>query len=321
MVTFEHASHAWHSPPKALATLVERETFRSIQWTRLKLEEADLWAAMPDSRSDSNNDVTSEFARTVKLTQAKIGRSAFRLDYLQSNASPRMISCMFTSLQLLCRRTWGTLIGAAILAGMAGCIHQPQMIPADRQKSIDRKLVEYPSGMQLVMLVDGLNSPTAMCVDDEGSLLVAESGGIEPHIFGFHKDGSYFNIYPYKRSVSFYPGGFVIFGPIGGMKAHAGKIYISHHDRLGKGVISALGYDGTHSTVIADLPAQGDYGVNDIVLGTNGRLYFGVGTATNSGVVGVDNWNENWLKALARSARHGLSPPAGAAAQIEWLSV
>src|SRR5256714_14210725 len=32
------------------------------------------------------------------------------------------------------------------------------------------------------------------------------------------------------------------------------------------------------------------------VLLTDGRLYFGVGTATNSGVVGIDDWNAGWVK-------------------------
>ena len=44
---------------------------------------------------------------------------------------------------------------------------------------------------------------TAMAFDDaEGALLIAESGmnGSEPHIFGYHlKDGSYFDVYPFKR--------------------------------------------------------------------------------------------------------------------------
>jgi glucose/arabinose dehydrogenase len=81
------------------------------------------------------------------------------------------------------------------------------------------------------------------------------------------------------------------------MVAHGGKIYVSHHDRNGLGVITALGYDGSQTTIIAGLPAQGDHGVTDLVFSPlDGRLWFGVGTATNSGVVGVDNWNEGWLK-------------------------
>ncbi len=186
-----------------------------------------------------------------------------------------------------------------LAAVLAGCIHQPTMIPPQKQQIIDHTYVEYPSGCALVMLVDGLNCPTCLAVDEDGSLIVAESGinGAEPHIFGYRRNGTYFKIYPYYRTVSFFPGGFVLYGPISGMVARQGKIYVSHRQRDGYGCITALGYDGTHSTVKANLPARGDYGVTDLAIGpTDGRLYFGVGTATNSGVVGLDNWDEGWLK-------------------------
>jgi hypothetical protein len=127
-------------------------------------------------------------------------------------------------------------------------------------------------------------------------MLIAESGvdGSEPHIFGYHKDHTYFNVYPYNRNISISPTGFVMYGPIGGMACYKNRIYVSHRDRDDTGVITALGYDGAHNTVVANLPAQGDYGVTDVVI-HNGRVYFGVGMATNSGVVGLDNY-DLWLK-------------------------
>jgi hypothetical protein len=196
------------------------------------------------------------------------------------------------------RRWYRSLLPPLIFSAFAltGCIHQPQMLPLSRQTVIDRKFVEYPEKTALVQLVKELNCPTAMCWNDKGDMLIAESGidGSEPHIFGYHKDHTYFNIYPYKRNVSFYPTGFVLYGPIGGMACYQDRICVSHRDRDGKGVITALGYDGTHTTIVANLPAQGDYGVTDVVI-HNGRVYFGVGMATNSGVVGLDNY-DRWLK-------------------------
>ena len=190
-----------------------------------------------------------------------------------------------------------TAVLIALLATAAGCINQPAILPLVGQRAIDRKLVEYPSNFVLTPLVQGLNCPTALCFDRErGDLIVAESGadGAEPHIFGFHlADGKRFNIYPFTRTVSFYPTGFVIYGPVGGMVVWHGRIYVSHRDRDGLGVITAFGRDGSHATVVADLPAQGDYGVTDLCvanLGGRTRLYFGVGAATNSGVVGLDNY-------------------------------
>ena len=197
------------------------------------------------------------------------------------------------------RRIYLLLFAAAAITG--GCIHQPPMLPLSKQIPIDRKLVEYPSGTALVPLVNGLNAPTAIAIDfDSDALIVAESGmdGREPHIFGYHlRDGSYFNIYPYQRTVSFYPPGFALYGPIGGMVVHQGRVIVSHRDRDGSGMITWLDYKGGHGTVVADLPARGDYGVTDVTISpNNGRLYFGVGTATNSGVVGNDNWDAGWLK-------------------------
>jgi glucose/arabinose dehydrogenase len=59
------------------------------------------------------------------------------------------------------------------------------------------------------------------------------------------------------------------------------------------GAITAFDYDGNHTTIIANLPARGDNGMSDLIL-RRGRLWFGVGSATNSGVVGMDNWH--WVK-------------------------
>jgi len=197
------------------------------------------------------------------------------------------------------RRIYFALLAAS--GTLSGCIHQPPMLSLSKQIAIDRKLVEYPTGTSLVPLVNGLNAPTAMAIDyDNNALIVAESGmdGREPHIFGYHlRDGSYFNIYPYQRTISFYPPGFALFAPIGGMVVHQGRILVSHRDRDGSGIITWLDYKGGHGTVVADLPARGDYGVTDLAISPNdGRLYFGVGMATNSGVVGNDNWDAGWLK-------------------------
>src|SRR4051812_9596599 len=75
----------------------------------------------------------------------------------------------------------------ALLILLPGCIHQPVLLAPNKQVPIDRKLVEYPAGFQLVPLVNDLNCPTAIAIDDDGNLLVVESGGgtgSEPHIFG-----------------------------------------------------------------------------------------------------------------------------------------
>jgi glucose/arabinose dehydrogenase len=176
------------------------------------------------------------------------------------------------------------------------------VLPAAEQKAIDRALIEYPGGYELRPFLRNLTGPTSIAFDGDGSILIAEgTAGVEPRVYGFRPNGSRFDVYPHERRLPL-PFGigrskFRLYGPIGGMAVHGGKVYVSHRDRDRKGMITALGYDGTRQTIVADLPAQGDYGVTDLAFSpTNGRLYFGIGTATNSGVVGTDNWASGWVR-------------------------
>jgi len=207
------------------------------------------------------------------------------------NASARHVSGSVRRFRV----AWAVV--AALLAG--GCVSRPILLRSDQQTAIDRQFVEYPAGCELRLFVDGLTAPTAIAFDNEGSLLIAEAGidGYAPRICGFRSDGTYFEIYPRRRQLPLGLGGgtgFQMHGPIGGMAFANGRIYVSHRDAHGGGVITAFEADGSHRTIVADLPAGGDHGVTDIVAGANGRIHFGVGSATNSGVVGIDNMS--WLR-------------------------
>lgn len=46
----------------------------------------------------------------------------------------------------------------------------------------------------------------------------------------------------------------------------------------------------TFTTVLTNLPSPGDHFTNEIVFDRSGRAYFSQGSATNSSVVGADNW-------------------------------
>jgi glucose/arabinose dehydrogenase len=184
-----------------------------------------------------------------------------------------------------------------------GCGRGPQMLAPELRKPIDRSLVERPASLDIERFITNLTAPTAIAFDFDpkrNAMLVAESGigRDEPRILGFNfGDGSTFVVYPRgKQFFGLRSNPFRMFGPIGGMAVKDGVVYVSHRDENGFGVISAVTYDGKGSTVIAGLPAQGDYGVTDVVFGPDGRLYFGVGSATNSGVVGLDNFEVGWVR-------------------------
>ncbi len=192
------------------------------------------------------------------------------------------------------------------IASIAGCAGGPTLLKSADQITIDRQFVEYPADTELKPYVTGLTSPTAIAFDNEGSLLIAESGTGDhsPRIFGFRKDGSQFEIYPRRSGLPELPAipqlpfrlssRFKIYPPIGGMVAAQGKVYVSHRDANRRGVITAFDYDGNHTTIVGDLPAQGDHSVTDIAVAGDGRLYFGVGSVSNSAVVGTDNLA--WLR-------------------------
>ena len=177
---------------------------------------------------------------------------------------------------------------------VGGCAQGPVVYRPKEQIRLDRALVECPAEFELKQIVSNLNAPTAIAIDaSDGTLLIAEGGidGDEPRIYALKPNFTLSLVYPYDRRIPFSPlqPGFQIYGPIGGMIAEHHRVYVSHRDVDGRGVITRFGYDGTHETIIGDLPAQGDFGVTDMVVGPNERLYFGVGSATNSGIVGLDN--------------------------------
>jgi hypothetical protein len=193
-------------------------------------------------------------------------------------------------------------VSAALIGGVGGCTRGPTVIPPDKRTIIDRKLVEYPAGVELQEIARDLTGPVDCEVDGEGNLIIAESGRgkFEPRIYAIRKDGTHFDIYPTAKRFPFplnwVKPGFRIYGPVGGIAISDGKIYVTHRDADGFGTITAFTYDGGHTTIVGKLPAQGDYGMGDLAFDRYGRLWFGVGAATNSGVVGLDNWAAGWVK-------------------------
>jgi hypothetical protein len=192
----------------------------------------------------------------------------------------------------------------SLLSTLTGCLRGPVIIPAAQRKPVDRALVDYPDGV-LEEVARNLTGAVDCEVDAQGNLIIAESGdnelltGSEPHIFGIRPDGTQFQIYPSSRPIrvpfDLVKTGFRVYGPIGGicLAPEAGKVYVAHRDGDGNGVITLFGYDGSHTTINAAIPCQGDHALSDLAIG-GGRLWFGVGSATNSGVVGTDNWY--WVK-------------------------
>lgn len=183
---------------------------------------------------------------------------------------------------------------------LVGCGAQPRFLTPGQTQIVDRKFIEYPSGFELQVVADRLTAPSAIAFTPDGATIVAENNapGEDPRIFGWQSDGTLFDVYPKggPSPFDFLRRRFHMYGPIGGMVFHNGKLYVSHRDENDLGVITAFTLDGEVRTVVADMPAQGDYPLTDITVSPTGRLVFGMGAATNSGVVGLDNWAAGWVR-------------------------
>lgn len=196
-------------------------------------------------------------------------------------------------------------VAIALVVASAGCVRGPMYIAPGQRKVVDRAIVDYPGGFVLKTYLHNLTGPIDVEEDADGNIIILESGraGYQPRLFCFHTDGSVASIYPTGRRIpdiailNLIQPGFHIYGPAGGLAIdnENRRIYVTHRDANGFGVVTAFGYDGSHTTIASSIPAQGDNGMSDVTLSPiDGRVWFGVGSATNSGVVGLDNWA--WVK-------------------------
>jgi glucose/arabinose dehydrogenase len=145
--------------------------------------------------------------------------------------------------------------------------------PQNTGRSLNPEDIYVPPGYRIEVFAQGLDAPSCMIFTQEGELLVAESGDISGNA----------RILRYGNGV-FVP---LIEGlqvPVSGLAYRDGEIYISQ-----RGKLSRIDIAGNIIDIITGLPDIGGYRNKNIAIGTDGKIYFGVGTLTNSGVVGPEN--------------------------------
>ncbi|MFP4105818.1 MAG: PQQ-dependent sugar dehydrogenase [Phycisphaerae bacterium] len=151
----------------------------------------------------------------------------------------------------------------------------------------DASAAKVPDGFLTQVVMSGLTYPTSVEFDGDGTMYIAEAGysygdsNVVPRILTVSSDG--------KVNVALRGGG--LSGPVNDLLWHDGRMYISH-----RGKISVLEADGKLRDLITGLPSTGDHHNNQLTVGPEGKIYFGQGTATNSGVVGLDNAKMGWLR-------------------------
>jgi glucose/arabinose dehydrogenase len=142
-------------------------------------------------------------------------------------------------------------------------------------------------GYKLELVTDKLTFPTAITFNDDGDLFVGESGfsygpaAAQSRILQILRDGS-------KKVIA------SDFGrPLTGLTWHKGFFYVITGGFNGK--VYRVSPEGHKRQLITGLRGGGDHFTSDIVFGLDDKMYFSVGTVTNTSVVGRDNFLMGWL--------------------------
>ncbi|HEX2222417.1 MAG TPA: PQQ-dependent sugar dehydrogenase [Candidatus Limnocylindria bacterium] len=145
-----------------------------------------------------------------------------------------------------------------------------------------------PDGYVAELVADGFTAPVHCSFDPDGRVYVTEAG---------HKTETPPRIYRVEPGsgakemiVELPPGRFWPTGAATGTAWHGGSLYLSNTDS-----ILRIDPDGTLQEVVTGLPGRGDHQTNHPLLGPDGLLYWGQGSATNMAVVGPDNFGYEWL--------------------------
>jgi glucose/arabinose dehydrogenase len=190
------------------------------------------------------------------------------------------------------------VLGIVLAAGAGGCnrlaldaADQADLLEVEREVTSH---VEVPDGFRAVVVAEGLTYPSSLTFDAAGVLYVLESHsvpvpGFAPRIWRLERGA----IAEVEMRGEHAPTGAVAVGVV----FHDGWLYLSHEQADGSWAISRVRPAGGEvEPVLRWLPPLGDHWLNYPAFDAEGALYFGVGSATNSGVVSShDPVNMKWL--------------------------
>ncbi|MBC8166395.1 MAG: PQQ-dependent sugar dehydrogenase [Bryobacteraceae bacterium] len=168
-------------------------------------------------------------------------------------------------------------------------IKQPGAAPKELPKipTPNAQAAEVPAGYRVEVVLTDLEYPSSIEFDDQDAMYVAEAGNIDGAWVARARVLKYTFSSSGERRAELVADN--LSGPVTDLLWHQGRMYISH-----RGKISVL-EKGSVRDLVTDLPSFGDHHNNQMTVGPDGKIYFGQGSATNSGVVGVDNFLLGWL--------------------------
>lgn len=208
------------------------------------------------------------------------------------------------SFHQLRRLGWMPILLALTACGGCGSIAVDSADQSSLRRATEEPepTIQAPAGFRVSRVIEGLNYPSAMDFDDQRRLFVLQSHSVplpltSVKVVRFATTGAGEIGDPFELELKG-PG-----APTGevavGLTFHDGFFYLSHEEKDGTWGISRFHPEtGETEAVLRDLPGDGDHWVNYLAFDPKGDLYFGVGSATNSGLVSShDPVNLKWLKA------------------------
>ncbi|MCC2669257.1 MAG: glucose dehydrogenase [Armatimonadetes bacterium] len=154
------------------------------------------------------------------------------------------------------------------------------------QRPVNPDAIVAPQGYRVEALITGLSFPSAISFGPGGELYLAESGGVAgttvatPRVLRIDPDRSVNEIGRLEN-------------PIVGLVYRNGELLIGEDGPSAR--ILRVTAEGELQILVDSLPGGGDYGLSGLSLDSSGALLFGIGTRTNSGVVGLDNVARGWV--------------------------
>ncbi|GAA3398817.1 PQQ-dependent sugar dehydrogenase [Cryptosporangium minutisporangium] len=131
-------------------------------------------------------------------------------------------------------------------------------------------------------VAEGFTLPSALAFGDDGAVYVADTR-LRPE-----RSGRVWRLGEAGER-TLLSGAFV--PPITGLAFRGGSLWVSQGGPPGR--ISRLDPDGSVTHVLTDLPG-GDHHVGEVTFGPDGKLYFGLGALTNTGIIGLDTLANGW---------------------------
>jgi len=158
------------------------------------------------------------------------------------------------------------------------------------QRPVNPDAIVAPQGYRVEALITGLTFPTAISFGPGGELYLAESGGYPlsgaaavtalPRVLRVDPDSAI-------REIG------RVDNPISGLVYRNGELFIGEEGPSPR--ILRVTAEGEVQIPVDGLPGGGDYGLSGLALSADGGLVFGLGSRTNSGVVGLDNVARGWV--------------------------